>query len=144
MKNVTSKTINQKKKKRERKEPRNQKQRLLQIPPQPQTPPVLANPSTAPQKSAPPLPPPPPKGMRAGLAKVRRVLAVVEFYHSLMRRDSRWDYDASTTEVGKTRATPPVAGETNQRRKRRTSGGGDEPAVRETNERRGSNAVIEE
>ncbi|KAH7572730.1 hypothetical protein JRO89_XS03G0003800 [Xanthoceras sorbifolium] len=79
--------------------------------------------------------------MRAGLAKVRRVLAVVEFYHSLIRRDSRRDYDASTTEVGKTRATPPVAGETNQRRKRRTSGGGDEPAVRETNERRGSNAT---
>ncbi|CAL5412337.1 unnamed protein product [Camellia sinensis] len=43
-------------------------------------------------KTAPPPPPPPPmpaKGMKAFPAKVRRVPEVVEFYHSLMRRDSR-------------------------------------------------------
>ncbi|XP_022715772.1 protein CHUP1, chloroplastic-like [Durio zibethinus] len=38
---------------------------------------------------APPPPPPPPKGMRAVEARVRRVPEVVEFYHSLMRRDSK-------------------------------------------------------
>ncbi|CAN1229823.1 Protein CHUP1, chloroplastic [Linum grandiflorum] len=37
----------------------------------------------------PPPPPPPPKERRTGTAKVRRVPEVVEFYHSLMRRDSR-------------------------------------------------------
>ncbi|KAL4291498.1 hypothetical protein GQ457_14G009350 [Hibiscus cannabinus] len=38
---------------------------------------------------APPPPPPPPKGNRAVAAKVRRIPEVVEFYHSLMRRDSK-------------------------------------------------------
>ncbi|PPS07095.1 hypothetical protein GOBAR_AA13554 [Gossypium barbadense] len=38
---------------------------------------------------APPPPPPPPKGTKAIVAKVRRVPEVVEFYHSLMRRDSK-------------------------------------------------------
>ncbi|XVE51446.1 hypothetical protein DITRI_Ditri02bG0041200 [Diplodiscus trichospermus] len=38
---------------------------------------------------APPPPPPPPKGMKAVAAKVKRVPEVVEFYHSLMRRDSK-------------------------------------------------------
>ncbi|KAL8108162.1 hypothetical protein AgCh_024558 [Apium graveolens] len=42
-------------------------------------------------KVAPPPPPPPPKGLLAGAGKVRRVPEVVEFYHSLMRRDSRRD-----------------------------------------------------
>ncbi|KAI9198999.1 hypothetical protein LWI28_025599 [Acer negundo] len=56
-------------------------------PPPPPPPPVPAKPV----KSAPPPPPPPPKGVRAGPAKVRRVPEVVEFYHSLMRRDSRRD-----------------------------------------------------
>ena len=40
-------------------------------------------------KVAPPPPPPPPKGLMAGEGNVRRVPEVVEFYHSLMRRDSR-------------------------------------------------------
>ncbi|KAH7568808.1 hypothetical protein ACOSP7_011867 [Xanthoceras sorbifolium] len=70
-----------------------------QIPQPPPPPPVRAKPSPAPQKSAPPPPPPPPKGMRAGTAKVRRVPEVVEFYHSLMRRDSRRDSGAGATEV---------------------------------------------
>ncbi|XP_022720410.1 protein CHUP1, chloroplastic-like [Durio zibethinus] len=37
----------------------------------------------------PPPPPPPPKGIIAVAAKVRRVPEVAEFYHSLMRRDSK-------------------------------------------------------
>ncbi|XWS15822.1 hypothetical protein CRYUN_Cryun34aG0034700 [Craigia yunnanensis] len=72
------------------------------IPPPPPPPPppapgaavkrVLPPPSPPPpvQKTiAPPPPPPPPKGMRAVAAKVRRVPEVAEFYHSLMRRDSK-------------------------------------------------------
>ncbi|XVE88181.1 hypothetical protein DITRI_Ditri19aG0048000 [Diplodiscus trichospermus] len=50
-------------------------------PPPPPPPPVKA--------IAPPPPPPPPKGTRAVAAKVRRVPEVAEFYHSLMRRDSK-------------------------------------------------------
>ncbi|XWS19691.1 hypothetical protein CRYUN_Cryun31cG0037500 [Craigia yunnanensis] len=50
--------------------------------PPPPPPPVL-------KAIAPPPPPPPPKGMRAVAAKVRRIPEVVEFYHSLMRRDSK-------------------------------------------------------
>ncbi|TYJ13183.1 hypothetical protein E1A91_A10G034400v1 [Gossypium mustelinum] len=53
----------------------------LAPPPPPPTPPVKA--------IAPPPPPPPPKGTKAIVAKVRRVPEVVEFYHSLMRRDSK-------------------------------------------------------
>ncbi|KAK0578827.1 hypothetical protein LWI29_016705 [Acer saccharum] len=60
-------------------------------PPPPPPPPVPAKPV----KSAPPPPPPLPKGVRAGPAKVRRVPEVVEFYHSLMRRDSRRDSGAT-------------------------------------------------
>ncbi|KAF8369717.1 hypothetical protein HHK36_032258 [Tetracentron sinense] len=55
-----------------------------------------------PSKSAPPPPPPPPlpaKGIKAAPAKVRRVPEVVEFYHSLMRRDSRRDSGAGVSEV---------------------------------------------
>ncbi|KAM7530613.1 hypothetical protein LguiB_034023 [Lonicera macranthoides] len=44
-----------------------------------------------PCKAAPPPPPPPAKGLKTGQAKVRRVPEVVEFYHSLMRRESRRD-----------------------------------------------------
>ena len=52
------------------------------------SPPLLSPPPV--QKTiAPPAPPPPPKGMRAVAAKVRRIPEVVEFYHSLMRRDSK-------------------------------------------------------
>ncbi|XWS12543.1 hypothetical protein CRYUN_Cryun37aG0098300 [Craigia yunnanensis] len=72
-----------------------------QIPPPPPPPPpapVAAVKQVAPppplqpppiKAIAPPPPPPPPKGMRAVGAKVRRVPEVVEFYHSLMRRDSK-------------------------------------------------------
>ncbi|KAK8664675.1 hypothetical protein V6N13_084453 [Hibiscus sabdariffa] len=50
-------------------------------PPPPPPPPV--------KTVAPPPPPPPPKGKKAIATKVRRVPEVVEFYHSLMRRDSK-------------------------------------------------------
>lgn len=69
-----------------------------QIPPPP-PPPPLPKPVPPPPKSAPPPPPPPPKGLTAGSAKVRRVPEVVEFYHSLMRRDSRRDSGAGVAEV---------------------------------------------
>ncbi|PON77863.1 Tetratricopeptide repeat (TPR)-like superfamily protein [Parasponia andersonii] len=52
------------------------------IPPPPPPPPMKVAP-------APPPPPPPPRGLKPMPAKVRRVPEVVEFYHSLMRRDSR-------------------------------------------------------
>ncbi|KAK5825915.1 hypothetical protein PVK06_020798 [Gossypium arboreum] len=50
-------------------------------PPPPPPPPIKA--------IAPPPPPPPQKGMRTIAAKVKRVPEVVEFYHSLMRRESK-------------------------------------------------------
>lgn len=47
-----------------------------------------------------PPPPPPPKGMRMGPAnKVKRVPEVVEFYHSLMRRDSRRESTSGNPDV---------------------------------------------
>ncbi|CAN0853372.1 Protein CHUP1, chloroplastic [Linum grandiflorum] len=55
----------------------------------PPPPPPLPPSKTTTTAPPPPPPPPPPKGLRAGAAKVRRVPEVVEFYHSLMRRDSR-------------------------------------------------------
>ncbi|CAN1810482.1 Protein CHUP1, chloroplastic [Linum perenne] len=67
----------------------------------PPPPPPL--PSTKPTPAAlrpPPPPPPPPKERKAGAAKVRRVPEVVEFYHSLMRRDSRKDSASGTADSG--------------------------------------------
>ncbi|KAJ6724918.1 PROTEIN CHUP1 CHLOROPLASTIC-LIKE [Salix viminalis] len=58
-------------------------------PPAPPPPPPPPNPPPVAKKVAPPPPPPPPKGRRVGMAKVRRVPEVVEFYHSLMRKNSR-------------------------------------------------------
>ncbi|OVA13278.1 hypothetical protein BVC80_289g20 [Macleaya cordata] len=67
---------------------------LTNMPPIPPPPP--------PSKSAPVPPPPPPlpvKGAKTGAAKVKRVPEVVEFYHSLMRRDSRKDSGVGASEV---------------------------------------------
>ncbi|EXC04663.1 hypothetical protein L484_000914 [Morus notabilis] len=61
------------------------------IPAPPPPPPPIKSvppPPPPPSKAAPP-PPPPPKSLKPMPAKVRRVPEVVEFYHSLMRRDSR-------------------------------------------------------
>ncbi|XP_009108370.2 protein CHUP1, chloroplastic [Brassica rapa] len=62
-------------------------------PPPPPPPPPLFRPPPPPPPSVskappPPPPPPPPKSLNIASAKVRRVPEVVEFYHSLMRRDS--------------------------------------------------------
>uniref|UniRef100_A0A1J3IM11 Protein CHUP1, chloroplastic n=1 Tax=Noccaea caerulescens TaxID=107243 RepID=A0A1J3IM11_NOCCA len=60
-------------------------------PPPPPPPPLLHQPPPPPPSSKappPPPPPPPPKSLNIASAKVRRVPEVVEFYHSLMRRDS--------------------------------------------------------
>ncbi|CAL1388350.1 unnamed protein product [Linum trigynum] len=75
-------------------------------PPPPPPPPRPLASSTATAKPAPPPPPPPPKGMRAGAAKVRRVPEVVEFYHSLMRRDSRKESGGSVADAGAATANP--------------------------------------
>lgn len=73
---------------------------ISNIPPPPPPPPPSAKAAAPPppppppraqlKAAAPPPPPPPPKGVKSKLAaaKVRRVPEVVEFYHSLMRRDS--------------------------------------------------------
>jgi len=60
-------------------------------PPVKAAPPPPPPPPTKPTSKAAPPPPPPPPPAKAGrltTAKVRRVPEVVEFYHSLMRRDS--------------------------------------------------------
>ncbi|KAK7319789.1 hypothetical protein RJT34_04514 [Clitoria ternatea] len=80
-----------------------QVQMQVQPPPPPPPPPIKTAPPPPPpppkkpaSKAAPPPPPPPPKTGRAGPAKVRRVPEVVEFYHSLMRRDSHSRRDSSS------------------------------------------------
>ncbi|KAK6124212.1 hypothetical protein DH2020_042048 [Rehmannia glutinosa] len=61
--------------------------------------------------SPPPPPPPPPrKGFKPVPAKVRRIPEVVEFYHSLMRRDSNWRRDSGSGGGGA--ADSQVAGST--------------------------------
>ncbi|CAG7886981.1 unnamed protein product [Brassica rapa] len=57
-------------------------------PPPPPPPPLLQRPPPPSVSKAPPPPPPPPKSLNIASAKVRKVPEVVEFYHSLMRRDS--------------------------------------------------------
>ncbi|KAG2395985.1 Protein CHUP1-like protein [Vigna angularis] len=59
-------------------------EKVISRPPPPPPPPFKAA-----LKTAPPPPPPPPKGSRQVTAKVRKVPEVVEFYHSLMRRESQ-------------------------------------------------------
>ncbi|CAG7897902.1 hypothetical protein HID58_029482 [Brassica napus] len=66
-------------------------QRTSPPPPPPPPPPLFRPPPPPPSVSKappPPPPPPPPKSLNIASAKVRRVPEVVEFYHSLMRRDS--------------------------------------------------------
>ncbi|KAK7400662.1 hypothetical protein VNO78_11903 [Psophocarpus tetragonolobus] len=77
------------------------------IPPPPPPPPMKALPPPPPpplppprkpasKAAPPPPPPPPPKTGKAAPAKVRRVPEVVEFYHSLMRRDSHSRRDSAS------------------------------------------------
>ncbi|MFS8026207.1 putative protein CHUP1 [Helianthus anomalus] len=67
--------------------------------------------------AAPPPPPPPPKGLKPVPAKVRRVPEVVEFYHSLMRRESRRDSGTggSSTDVPATGNARDMIGEIENR-----------------------------
>ncbi|KAM0939487.1 putative protein CHUP1 [Dioscorea sansibarensis] len=69
------------------------------LPPPPPPPPK--NGAGAPITRAPPPPPPPPptRGSKASGASVRRVPEVVEFYHSLMRRDSKRESGTGVTDA---------------------------------------------
>ncbi|XP_068654027.1 protein INCREASED PETAL GROWTH ANISOTROPY 1-like [Aristolochia californica] len=79
--------------------------------PPPPPPPTLSG------KGMPP-PPPPPPPMRAttsGAAKVRRVPEVVEFYHSLMRRDSKRDSSGGVPDAPSAASTRNMIGEIENR-----------------------------
>ncbi|KAL2244798.1 UNVERIFIED_CONTAM: Protein CHUP1, chloroplastic [Sesamum indicum] len=76
-------------------------------PPPPPPPPPRPSRAAAPP---PPPPPPPRKGSKPVSAKVRRVPEVVEFYHSLMRRDSNCRRDSGSGVGGS--VDPPPAGAT--------------------------------
>ncbi|KAL3345222.1 hypothetical protein AABB24_024260 [Solanum stoloniferum] len=70
--------------------------KMAAVPPPPPPPPPPV-PSAASKTGPPPPPPPPPKGLKPLPAKVRRIPEVVEFYHSLMRRDCRRDSGAGVS-----------------------------------------------
>ncbi|KAA8515146.1 hypothetical protein F0562_018325 [Nyssa sinensis] len=75
------------------------------IPPPP-LPKSVPLPPPPPPKAAPPPPPPmPAKGLKSVPTKVRRVPEVVEFYHSLMRRDSRRESGGGASDVPTQAAT---------------------------------------
>ncbi|XP_059664024.1 protein CHUP1, chloroplastic-like [Cornus florida] len=75
------------------------------VPPPPPVKSVPPPPPPRPPMAAPPPPPPlPAKGMKSVPTKVRRVPEVVEFYHSLMRRDSRRDSAGGTSDSQATTA----------------------------------------
>ncbi|CAL9097851.1 unnamed protein product [Musa textilis] len=77
----------------------------------PPAPPVKSTPQGGAGPPPPPPPPPPPTlGSRSAAASVRRVPEVVEFYHSLMRRDSRRESCSGVQE-----APPAVASVCNAR-----------------------------
>lgn len=96
--------------------------RTLKTPIPPPPPPSKSAPTPPPpppkMKSAPPPPPPPPfsaNGRRQVPTKVRRVPEVVEFYHSLMRRDSRRDSGASASDLPATANARDMIGEIENR-----------------------------
>ncbi|CAK9152584.1 unnamed protein product [Ilex paraguariensis] len=62
-------------------------------------------PPPPPSRATPPPPPPPPRGLKPVPTKVRRVPEVVEFYHSLMRRDSRRDSGSGGADASPALAT---------------------------------------
>ncbi|GJZ01711.1 protein CHUP1, chloroplastic [Tanacetum coccineum] len=84
-------------------------------PPPPPPPPRTAAAVNAPL--APPPPPPPPKSSKTMAAKVTRVPEVVEFYHSLMRREFRRDTcnGSSSADVPTTANTRDMIGEIENR-----------------------------
>ncbi|WOG86666.1 hypothetical protein DCAR_0205883 [Daucus carota subsp. sativus] len=85
-------------------------------PPPPPPPPRPVATKSAPAPAPPPPPPPPMKGAKNGAQKVRRVPEVVEFYHSLMRRDSRRDSgNGAAAEVAATANARDMIGEIENR-----------------------------
>ncbi|KAI3764919.1 hypothetical protein L2E82_14936 [Cichorium intybus] len=89
-------------------------------PPPPATklaPPPPPPPPRTTKAPAPPPPPPPPKGLKPLPAKVTRIPEVVEFYHSLMRRESRRDScnGPSSADVPSTANTRDMIGEIENR-----------------------------
>ncbi|MED6183709.1 hypothetical protein PIB30_040261 [Stylosanthes scabra] len=76
-------------------------------PPPPPPPPKAAAGTFS--NSAPPPPPPPPKGSKAVTAKVRRVPEVVEFYHTLMRREPSQSSRRECSSNGTVEAVPAPA-----------------------------------
>lgn len=89
-------------------------------PPPPSTklaPPPPPPPPRTSKAAAPPPPPPPPTGLKPLPAKVRRVPEVVEFYHSLMRRESRREScnGSSSADVPSTANTRDMIGEIENR-----------------------------
>ncbi|KAG6691255.1 hypothetical protein I3842_10G056900 [Carya illinoinensis] len=72
-------------------------------------------PPPPPKRMVPPPPPPPPKGLKGVPAKVRREPEVVEFYHSLMRRDSRRDSGTTSEAAPATANTRDMIGEIENR-----------------------------
>nr|XP_004295574.2 PREDICTED: protein CHUP1, chloroplastic [Fragaria vesca subsp. vesca] len=89
------------------------------IPPPPPPPPSQAKvappPPPPPSRSAPPPPPPLPKGRKTVTEKVSRVPEVVEFYHSLMRRDSRRDSGSGASDAPATANARDMIGEIENR-----------------------------
>ncbi|KAL6222423.1 hypothetical protein ACLB2K_005815 [Fragaria x ananassa] len=86
------------------------------IPPPPPSQAKVAPPPPPPRsRSAPPPPPSPPKGRKTVTEKVRRVPEVVEFYHSLMRRDSRRDSGSGASDAPATANARDMIGEIENR-----------------------------
>ncbi|KAL8268254.1 hypothetical protein R6Q59_002052 [Mikania micrantha] len=84
----------------------------LPAPPPPPPPPPRTT-----KAAAPPPPPPPAKGLKPLPAKVKRIPEVVEFYHSLMRRESRRESGSgsSSGDVVSTANTRDMIGEIENR-----------------------------
>lgn len=70
---------------------------VTKLPPLP--PPLLVVAGEGANIPPPPPPPPPARLSRAGASKVRRMPEVVELYHSLMRRDSKREAGAGSSDV---------------------------------------------
>ncbi|XP_048438256.1 protein CHUP1, chloroplastic isoform X2 [Pyrus x bretschneideri] len=91
----------------------------IAFPPPPPPPPSQTKsalpPPPPPSKAAPPPPPPPPRGIRPATAKVKRVPEVVEFYHSLMRRDSRRESGSGVSDATGTANARDMIGEIENR-----------------------------
>ncbi|KAH9611005.1 hypothetical protein KSS87_013236 [Heliosperma pusillum] len=88
----------------------------IAAPPPPPPPPAGRKSPATVTRSAPPPPPPPPMfGVNGVTAKVKRVPEVVEFYHSLMRRDSRKEGGGATAELTTASSARDLVGEIENR-----------------------------